>query len=115
MVIKMKDNYSIGDRVKELRTQNKLSQEQLALRAEITTAYLGQIERGEKNPTVVTVEKICNALGISLSDFFSNQSFAITEEDAVLKQIVYELKDRSSAEKQEIWQIIKHALKLKEI
>lgn len=69
MVIKMKDNYSIGDRVKELRTQNKLSQEQLALRAEITTAYLGQIERGEKNPTVVTVERICNALGISLSAF----------------------------------------------
>lgn len=110
----MKENYSIGNRVKELRTKNKLSQEQLALRAEITTAYLGQIERGEKNPTVVTIERICTALGIRLSDFFSNQPFLAAEEDAVLNQILFELKGCSAAEKQEILQIIKHALKLKQ-
>lgn len=114
--MEMDKNYSIGERVKELRAKYRLSQEQLALQAEITTAYLGQIERGEKNPTVVTVEKICNALGISLSDFFNNQQLHLLEgNDAALKQIAFELKNCSPAEKQEILQIIKHAVKLRNL
>lgn len=116
MVIKMDKNYSIGERVKGLRVKYQLSQEQLALQAEITTAYLGQVERGEKNPTVVTVEKICNALDISLSDFFNNQKLQSSEgNDAALKQIAFELKNCSPAQKQEILQIIKHAIKLKDL
>ena len=115
MVMGNMNNYSIGKRVKELRSKNGLSQEQLALHAEITTAYLGQVEREEKNPTVVTIAKICNALSISLSDFFSDQISYNAEEDAVLRQINFLLKNLSSAEKQEILQIIKHAVKLREL
>jgi transcriptional regulator with XRE-family HTH domain len=115
MVMGNMNNYSIGKRVKELRSKNGLSQEQLALHAEITTAYLGQVEREEKNPTVVTIAKICNALSISLSDFFSDQISYDADEDAVLRQINFLLKNLSSAEKQEILQIIKHAVKLKEL
>ncbi len=115
MVIEMNSNYSVGKRIRELRTEYGLSQEKLALQAEITTAYLGQIERGEKNPTVATVGRICDAMDVALSDFFSSRIFSATEDDAVLKQIVLELKKRSAAEKQEILQIIQHALKLKEI
>ena len=62
----MDNNFSIGNRIRELRNQKHLSQEQLALSAEITTAYLGQIERNEKNPTVAVVAKLCGALGIEL-------------------------------------------------
>lgn len=65
----MDKNFSIGNRVRKLRNERNLSQEQLALTAEITTAYLGQIERNEKNPTVAVVGKICMALEIELSDF----------------------------------------------
>ncbi len=111
----MDNNYSIGKRVKELRAELGLSQEKLALQAEITTAYLGQIERGEKNPTIVTVGRICDALEISLSDFFSYQVFSQSEDDAALKQIILELRNRTVAEKNEILQIIQHAFKLKEI
>ena len=46
----MDNNFSIGKRIRELRNQKHLSQEQLALSAEITTAYLGQIERNEEEP-----------------------------------------------------------------
>lgn len=113
MVIDMADNYSIGKRLKELRRKYDLSQERLALQAEITTAYLGQIERGEKNPTVVTVGKLCAALGISLSDFFSNQPVLPLEDDPALKQVFFELKDCTDDEKQEILKIIQHALKLR--
>ena len=41
----MDNNFSIGNRIRELRNQKHLSQEQLALSAEITTAFLGHIER----------------------------------------------------------------------
>lgn len=113
MVMDMADNYSIGKRLKELRGQYGLSQERLALQAGITPAYLGQIERGIKNPTVVTVERLCDALGVSLADFFSDQPISPEESDPTLKQVFFELKDCTADEKEEILQIIRHALKLR--
>lgn len=113
MVMDMVDNYSIGKRLKELRREYGLSQERLALQAEITTAYLGQIERGIKNPTVVTVGRLCDALGISLAEFFSNQPTTPLENDQTLNQVLFELKDCTADEKREILQIIQHALKLR--
>ena len=113
MVMDMVDNYSIGKRLKELRRKYGLSQERLALQAEITTAYLGQIERGIKNPTVVTVGRLCDALGISLAEFFSNQPTTPLENDQTLNQVLFELKDCTADEKKEILQIIQHALKLR--
>lgn len=115
MVIDMAENYSIGQRLKELRKGYGLSQERLALQAEITTAYLGQIERGEKNPTVVTVGRLCDALGISLSEFFCNQPASPLEDDPELKQVFFELKGCTADEKQEILKIIQHALKLRRL
>lgn len=49
MVMNMDNNFNIGERLFELRTNLGLSQEQLALRANITTTYLGQIEHNTKN------------------------------------------------------------------
>lgn len=48
----MKTNFNIGKRIHELRINSGLSQEKLALRANITTTYLGLLERNLKNPTV---------------------------------------------------------------
>ena len=95
------NNYSIGDRIRNLRLSKHLSQEKVALRACITTAYLGQIERGEKNPTVKLVGKIANVLEISLSELFSNQS-VISEEDEFIDNIIFEIKQLSEKEKKEI-------------
>lgn len=57
---------SIGENIRLLRQKNNLSQEQLALGAGVNTSYIGQIERGEKNPTIKIVEQISAALGITL-------------------------------------------------
>ena len=65
---------NIGETIRLLRQKKRMSQEQLALQAGINTSYLGQVERGEKNPTIKTLEKIANALEISLSDLISNYS-----------------------------------------
>ncbi|MEK3984263.1 helix-turn-helix transcriptional regulator [Paenibacillus sp. FSL K6-3166] len=59
---------SIGENIRILRLKNGFSQEQLALNAGVNTSYIGQIERGEKNPTIKTLEKISKALGITLID-----------------------------------------------
>ncbi|WP_110945154.1 helix-turn-helix domain-containing protein [Paenibacillus phocaensis] len=59
---------SIGENIRLLRNKRDLSQEQLALNAGVNTSYIGQIERGEKNPTIKTLEKISSALNIDLID-----------------------------------------------
>ncbi|MGG4143875.1 helix-turn-helix transcriptional regulator [Paenibacillus algorifonticola] len=61
----------IGENVRFYRQKKGLSQEQLALQSEINTSYIGQIERGEKNPTIKTLEKIAAALNITLIDIIS--------------------------------------------
>lgn len=59
---------SIGENIRLLRNKRDLSQEQLALNAGVNTSYIGQIERGEKNPTIKILEKISSALKIDLID-----------------------------------------------
>ncbi|MDP2743905.1 MAG: helix-turn-helix transcriptional regulator [Dehalococcoidia bacterium] len=56
-----------GQRVRAQRLKMGLSQEALAERAGVHRTYIGMIERAEKNVTIATVDKICKALGISMS------------------------------------------------
>ncbi|MCT2534469.1 helix-turn-helix domain-containing protein [Aquibacillus koreensis] len=60
----------VGERIRSLRKKQKLSQEELAHLAAIHPTYIGQLERGEKNVTIDTLEKITNALNISLEELF---------------------------------------------
>ncbi len=99
LVIKMKENFSCGNRIRELRLKRGLSQERLALNADITPAYLGLLERGKKNPTVLTIERLCQAMGISLSDFFSIYSDYRDIEDDIGKQILCHLNGLTDEER----------------
>ncbi len=60
----------IGQRIRNYRTQQKLSQEKLAELSGCHPTYIGQVERGEKNATLESVEKIASALKIPLSQLF---------------------------------------------
>lgn len=60
----------IGQRIRNYRTQKGLSQEKLAELAGCHPTYIGQFERGEKNATLESVEKIASAMDISLSELF---------------------------------------------
>ena len=108
----MKTNLNIGKRIHELRINSGLSQEKLALRANITTTYLGLLERNLKNPTVKVIEQICNQLNISLSEFFSDSVSSVQEEDSLSLQIIAQINDRTREEKQIILQVIKDVMKL---
>lgn len=67
-------HYEIGNRIRQLRNRKGFSQEKLAELSNLNTSYIGQIERGEKNPSVDTVYSIANALDIDISQLFKNIS-----------------------------------------
>lgn len=59
-----------GKRVKELRTQNKLTQEQFAQKTRLHKNYIGMVERGERNPSLINIQVIANGLEITISELF---------------------------------------------
>ncbi|MCZ2337439.1 MAG: helix-turn-helix domain-containing protein [Chitinophagales bacterium] len=59
-----------GQRVRDLRLRQGLSQEKLAELASVHRTYVGMIERAEKNVTLTNVEKIAKALNTPLSTLF---------------------------------------------
>lgn len=59
-----------GARVREERAKRQLSQEQLAELAGVHRTYISMIERAEKNITLLNIEKIAKAFGISVADLF---------------------------------------------
>ncbi len=72
----MNINTQLGMRIRYLRKQKGWSIEDLALESDVNKNYLSDVERGTRNPTVSIVEKISNALGVSLSTLFKGiQSF----------------------------------------
>lgn len=60
----------IGQKVRQLRQQQKLTQEELAFKVGVDRSYMGFVERGEKNPTLSTLMKIAKALKISMKELF---------------------------------------------
>ena len=57
-----------GERVREIRKEKGLSQEELAHKANFHRTYIGKIERAEKNITLINIEKIANALEVNLKE-----------------------------------------------
>ncbi len=58
----------LGENIKKLRLAKGLTQGDLCRKLEVDRAYMSNIESGKKNPTLSTLEKIANALGISSSE-----------------------------------------------
>ncbi|WP_026836161.1 helix-turn-helix domain-containing protein [Eubacterium xylanophilum] len=102
----MKKNFNLGERVQSIRKASGLSQEELALRADITPTYMGQIERNIKNPTIRVLERICEALDVSLADFFSEKETSRIQ-CPITTQIVAQLRDCSDNEKNVYLKILK--------
>lgn len=60
----------LGKRIRDLRKQRGLSQEGLGWKAELHFTYIGAVERGERNCSIITLEKIAKGLEINIKDFF---------------------------------------------
>ena len=61
-----------GNKVKALRKERNLSQEQLSFKADLHRTYIGMIERAEKNITLINIEKIAVALNVKIKDLFND-------------------------------------------
>ena len=61
-------NKEVGFKIREVRQERGLSQEKLAALADLHRAYVGQIERGEKNIGLKNLQKIAKALGVKIKD-----------------------------------------------
>ena len=60
----------VGKRIKTFRNEKKLSQEKLALKADIDRTYLAGAEQGKRNISLKSLEKIVTALDCSFEEFF---------------------------------------------
>ena len=63
-------NEHIGRKIKDLRNQNGLTQQELADRTELTKGFISQLERGQVSPSVGTLLDLIECLGTTASDFF---------------------------------------------
>jgi transcriptional regulator with XRE-family HTH domain len=65
----------IGGRIKTLRELANMSQKDLSFSADLDRSYIASVENGQRNISIVNIEKIATALGVSLKDFFSDGEF----------------------------------------
>lgn len=63
-----------GQNIKQIRKQRNLTQKQLADQIEISRSYLSDIENGNKNPSIKTVKKLADSLGLSVTDLFNDDT-----------------------------------------
>jgi transcriptional regulator with XRE-family HTH domain len=63
---------NLGARIKELRLSKKLTQNDLAIQCNFEKASMSRIESGKTNVTVLTLQKISNALEVDIQEFFKN-------------------------------------------
>jgi len=68
----------IGQRIKELREQANMSQKDLSYAADLDRSYIASIENGQRNVSIVNIEKIAFALNVTLKEFFKNKNFENT-------------------------------------
>ena len=64
----MSITHAFGNRIRNLRLAQGISQEALADRANLHRTYIGAVERGERNITLLNANRIASALGVSLAE-----------------------------------------------
>ncbi|WP_315696874.1 helix-turn-helix domain-containing protein [Paraburkholderia fungorum] len=58
---------ALGEAIRRVRKERGLSQEQLALTAEVDLSYLGRVERGDNAAALLTLKRIADALGVTMA------------------------------------------------
>jgi transcriptional regulator with XRE-family HTH domain len=61
-----------GERIRELRKKKQLSQEALALVCDLDRTYIGGVERGERNISLINIYRIAEALGVDPKELFND-------------------------------------------
>lgn len=102
---------SLGKRIRNLRIAKRISQEKLAELSGLHATYIGQIERGEKSPTIESIYKISVGLNISISKLLNNMNDISDSEDWATK-IYNEVIGLPDPKKEKIYKIIYEMINL---
>lgn len=78
------NEFMIGHRIREERLRLNLTQEVLAEEVELTTAYIGQVERGERNLTIENLIKVANRLGVTV-DYLLTDSVDVSNDTTMIQ------------------------------
>jgi transcriptional regulator with XRE-family HTH domain len=79
----------IGEKIKQLRVKDGLTQEELANRCELSKGFISQVERDLTSPSIATLVDILECLGTNLKDFFNetvDEKIVIKKEDVFIKE-----------------------------
>lgn len=98
---------ALGLRIRELRNERHMSQEELAFKAGISAAHLGQIERALKNPTIDTVAKIAAAMGVPITTLFTEDQPKADMGSPVISKINAHLMDMTEDQQRDFLRIIR--------
>ena len=74
-------NKYIGNRIRDLRNQNGLTQQELADRTELTKGFISQLERGQVSASVVTLFDLIECLGTTPAEFFRQEEEKVVFQD----------------------------------
>lgn len=85
----------IGKRIHDLRTEKGITVNKLANNAGVSQSYLRDVELGLKQPTVLYLSYICDALNVSLPEFFSDKRPV----DCTTLQLLHEIKELSEEQR----------------
>lgn len=91
------DYRALGKRIREERLRLNLTQEKLAEDVGVSTAYIGQIERGERSLTLDKLIKVVNRLGVTIDYLLSD--YVVATDDTCINILIQLMHDRTSEEK----------------
>lgn len=97
---------ALGKRIRNYRTNKGLSQEKLAELSGCHPTYIGQVERGEKNATIESIDRISAALGVSLSRLFEMVGSEQTEERSIPLECYELLSEKTKEEQEQLYRIL---------
>lgn len=62
----------LGNNIREARNKLEISQEEFAFRADLDRTYIGGVERGERNISILTLQKLADALKVNIKNLIDN-------------------------------------------
>lgn len=76
----------LGARIRALRKRHGLTQEEMEEKCDLHWTYIGGLERGERNPTLTTMQRVAAGLGVGLNQLIDARSFPRPQSDEESKE-----------------------------
>lgn len=106
----------VGMRIREYRKRAGMTQESLALAANIGVSFLGDVERGRKKPSIDSLDKILSVLNVGFEEFFNfTTELKPYKENTSLERLNMELQNLTNNEIDMLYNIVKQILMFREI